>query len=142
MSPVAPLVQNPLTAERDSRNRAALLELFPALRTAGHDRILALRPFLRRTPECWFDRAAHSWLSEWLEVRDAGDRRLLQDYESAESRYQEMSRILGSLGEAVNPRYLQAARDVGEQNVQDWAAGGFGRDHTPGAHVAEPFWAA
>lgn len=53
-------------------------------------------------------------------------------YESAEDRFHEMGRILTSLGEAVNPRYLQAAREIGEQNVQDWAAGGPARDHTPG----------
>lgn len=80
MSPVAPLVQNPLTAERDSHDREALYQLFPTLRAASHDRVLALRSFLKGTPERWFDRAAYAWLSEWLSVRDARDRQALQGY--------------------------------------------------------------
>jgi hypothetical protein len=53
------------------------------------------------------------------------------DYPSAEARYRDMGEVLNSLGRSVNPRYLTAARSIGDGNIRDMAAGGAGRAHTP-----------
>ena len=80
MSSVAALVKNPLTAERDSRHRAVLRTLFPALTDAADDRILALRPYLTTRPARFFDRAAFDHLLAWLKQRDAEDRAGFKSY--------------------------------------------------------------
>jgi hypothetical protein len=53
------------------------------------------------------------------------------DYPSAAARYRDMGEVLDSLGRSANPRYLTAARALGEDNIRDMAAGGPGRAHTP-----------
>ena len=73
-------IQNPLTTERDTRDRAALMQLFPALKVVDDGRVLALRPYVTNRPERFFDRSAHEYFGAWLKSRDAKQREDLRAY--------------------------------------------------------------
>ena len=83
MSSFATIVQNPLTAERDSRDREALRRLFPELEAVDDDRLLVLRPYLEELPERFFDRPTYRHLLAWLQARDTAQRDKLQKYLAA-----------------------------------------------------------
>ena len=59
-------LQNPLTRERDSQDRARLAVAFPLLRSCAEPRFLALRCYLDRRPERFFDKEVHATYLSWL----------------------------------------------------------------------------
>lgn len=73
-------LQNPLTRERNARDRARLKELFPDLSRCSENHFLALRGYLQNCPESFFNEAAYAYLLEWLKRRDATGRPALHAY--------------------------------------------------------------
>ena len=59
-------LQNPLTRERDSQDRERLAVAFPLLWSCAEPRFLALRCYLDRRPERFFDKEAHDAYLLWL----------------------------------------------------------------------------
>ena len=59
-------LQNPITRERDSQNRARLAVAFPVLKSCTEPRFLALRCYLDSRPEKFFDKAAQDTYLAWL----------------------------------------------------------------------------
>lgn len=74
------ILQNPLTAARDSADRLRLQVLFPDLQLCSGSRFLGLRPYLDRCPERFFDRPIQSLMLSWLKDRDRRQRAQLQQY--------------------------------------------------------------
>jgi hypothetical protein len=66
-------LQNPLTRECDAQDRTRLIELFPELASSPTPQFLALRRFLQRRPDAFFDRQAYRYYLTWLEARDSSD---------------------------------------------------------------------
>lgn len=73
-------LKNPLTAAKDADDRFRLLGLFPHLASYPSAPCLALRPYLLNCPERFFDRRVHALVFDWLQHRDATDRKGLQQY--------------------------------------------------------------
>lgn len=60
-----------MTAARDDEDQARLALLFPSLE--GRDvPYLALRPYLDRCPERFFNRSVHGLMLTWLQEREVG----------------------------------------------------------------------
>jgi hypothetical protein len=70
----------PFFSDIDNADYARLDALFPDLAQLESTRFLALRPFLDRCPERFFDRHAFSLFLNWLKRRDASDRGSLKAY--------------------------------------------------------------
>jgi hypothetical protein len=81
--------QNPVVAAGNLADRERLLRLFPNLGSCAESPFLALRPYVRGCPERFFDRQVHALLMEWLNARDALQRKDLQQHLLAAS--QELS---------------------------------------------------
>ena len=80
MTPANSILDNALTADSNALDRDLIRRLFPALAPVGDDAVLALRPYLNRIPQKWFDLSSQSAMYRWLVDRDATDRAALQDY--------------------------------------------------------------
>ena len=80
MHPLHDQLQNPLTRERDARDRARLAAAFPALRTCSDPHFLALRCCLDNRPERFFDETAYETHLYWLQRRDKTDGEALKEY--------------------------------------------------------------
>lgn len=78
VSPLYEQLQNPLTRTRDGRDREDLVARFPDLQFCPGQRYLALRPYLARRPERFFDRRAFGMYLEWLKTREAADHEALK----------------------------------------------------------------
>ena len=72
--------QNPLTAARDLDDRHQLVALFPDLETGQAAPFLALRSYLHRCPERFFDRTVQLLMLGWLRNRDNRQRAELKQY--------------------------------------------------------------
>ena len=96
-------LQNPLTRERDSQNRARLAVAFPVLKSCAESRFLALRCYLDSRPEKFFDKAAHdtylAWLMATSKTRSQCLRRYLREAEN------EINRALFFLREINSERW-------------------------------------
>ena len=66
-------LQNPLTRERDARDRSRLVTAFPALQSCSEPHFLALRRYLDGRPERFFDETAYEAYLDWLQRRDKTD---------------------------------------------------------------------
>jgi hypothetical protein len=82
MHPLNEQLQNPLTRRRDARDRARLVETFPALTSCSDRNFLALRCYVDATPERFFDRKVYQTFLDWLKGRDEADSGALMHYMS------------------------------------------------------------
>jgi hypothetical protein len=73
-------LQNPLTRQRDARDRARLASAFPALQSCSEPHFLALRRYLDNRPEKFFDETAYETYLGWLQRRDGKDGEALEEY--------------------------------------------------------------
>ncbi len=73
-------LQNPLTRQRDTRDRARLASAFPVLQSCSEPHFLALRRYLGSRPEKFFDETAYETYLDWLQRRDGTDREALREY--------------------------------------------------------------
>lgn len=73
-------LQNPLTRERDSSDRARLTAAFPALQSYSEPHFLALRRYLDSRPERFFDEKVYDTYLDWLQRRDERDVEPLKEY--------------------------------------------------------------
>lgn len=74
------VLQNPLTAARDEYDRSRVIALFPSLESCRTAPFLALRPYLQKCPERFFDRSVFQLVLEWLRSCDVRDRDRLRQY--------------------------------------------------------------
>lgn len=80
MLPVSKQLGNPLTRNRDVRDRQLITALFPDLTAFPEARFLALRPYVRKCPERFFDEEAYRFYRDWLAQRDSSQRMDLISY--------------------------------------------------------------
>jgi hypothetical protein len=73
-------LQNPLTRERDARDRARLATAFPTLRSCSDLHFLALRRYLDSRPERFFDEMTYETYLDWLQRRDKKNSETLKEY--------------------------------------------------------------
>lgn len=73
-------LQNPVTRERDARDRARLAAAFPDLQSCSEPHFLALRRYLGSRPERFFDKTAYETYLEWLKRHDETDGKALNAY--------------------------------------------------------------
>ena len=74
---------NPVTRARDSADQGRLHRLFPDLSGCCEPHLLALRPYLRHSPERFFSASTHTLMSRWLSDRDSAQRDQLREYVAA-----------------------------------------------------------
>lgn len=79
MHPIYQHLQNPLTTTRNSLDRQALLKLFPLLSRSGNIHFLALRRYIHRMPEKFFNRNAYTYFLPWLLDCDTNNKYELQE---------------------------------------------------------------
>lgn len=80
MHPLHEQLQNPLTRERDSRDRARIAKAFPVLNIGTSKHFLALRRYLNCCPEKFFDGNAFEIYLRWLLRRKETEDAALKDY--------------------------------------------------------------
>lgn len=73
-------LKNPLTKERDARDRARLIALFPELESQIEPRFLALRRYLDCRPERFFDKTTYQSYLDWLKEQDKSNGNRLRNY--------------------------------------------------------------
>ena len=73
-------LKSPLTRAINDRDRVRLESSFPDLSGTLRERSLALRCYLRKRPECYFDVRAQKYYLDWLKSRDERDRLALQSH--------------------------------------------------------------
>jgi len=73
-------LQNPLTRQRDTRERARLALAFPVLQSCSEPHFLALRRYLGNRPEKFFDQTVYETYFDWLQKRDGADRDSLREH--------------------------------------------------------------
>lgn len=73
-------LKNPLTKERDARDRPRLIALFPELESQTERHFLVLRRYLDCRPERFFDKTIYQSYLDWLKERDKLDRNRLRNY--------------------------------------------------------------
>jgi hypothetical protein len=64
------LVKNPFATERHALERSELVKRFPDLASEATGQFLALRTYLHKRPECFFDDRAFEIYLTWLKTRD------------------------------------------------------------------------
>lgn len=78
--PLKEQLQNPLTRERDTRDRDRVFSAFPVLGSNAKARCLVLRRYLDERPDKFFDEASYGVYLSWLQERDATDCHSLKKY--------------------------------------------------------------
>ena len=78
--PLQEQLRNPLTKQRDERDRFRIVSAFPALEPNARSRCLVLRRYLDKRPERLFDKASYGVYLDWLQERDANDHSALKKY--------------------------------------------------------------
>ena len=73
-------LQNPLTRDRDARDRTRLVARFPTLRSSSGSHFLSMRRYLDSCPERFFDETSYEIFLNWLQNRDATDNEALKTY--------------------------------------------------------------
>jgi len=73
-------LQNPLTQQRDARDRARLTSTFQILKSCSVPHFLALRRYLKTCPEKFFDETAYETYLDWLLSHDRTNRDALREH--------------------------------------------------------------
>lgn len=76
-------LENQLTRAQDAHDRVRLAAAFPVLQTGSESGSLALRRYLERRPEKFFDRQTYGTHLAWLQSRRATSAQQLQSYLSS-----------------------------------------------------------
>lgn len=103
--PLQKQLRNPLTKQRDERDRRRIASVFPELQSNVHPGCLVLRRYLDRRPEKFFDRTSYRIYLNWLQERDANDHRALNKY---------VDQFSGEIDSA-----LQFLREMNSQSLHD-----------------------
>ena len=78
--PLQEQLRNPLTKQRDERDRSRIVSAFPVLEPNARSGCLVLRRYLDKRPERLFDEASYGAYLDWLQARDADDHSTLKKY--------------------------------------------------------------
>ena len=73
-------MQNPLTAASEADDRKRILDLFPALAAHPGFPVMALRGYLERCPERFFNQRIYAQMLDWLTRRDGNQQNDLRKY--------------------------------------------------------------
>ncbi|MEP7153226.1 MAG: hypothetical protein ABI856_16100 [Nitrospira sp.] len=73
-------LQNPLTRDRDSRDRTRVAKAFPDFQSHSELHFLALRRYLDGCPERFFDKTVYENFLDWHQRRDGSDGKALKLY--------------------------------------------------------------
>ena len=78
--PLQEQLRNPLTRQRDERDRFRIISAFLVLQPDAHSHCLVLRRYLDKRPEKLFDKGSCDIYLDWLQERDANDHSELKKY--------------------------------------------------------------